>query len=85
VEYNTNKIYFKWRRFRRNYCLLLLGDDSMAIMVSEVGYCADGKVTEVIGDALIMQWTNDAYRTITFLEPPTGALLAWLQENAVKQ
>lgn len=24
-------------------------------------------------------------RTITFPEPPTGALLAWLQENAVKQ
>lgn len=27
----------------------------------------------------------EAYRTITFLEPPTGDLLAWLQVNAVKQ
>ena len=25
------------------------------------------------------------YRTITFLEPPTGELLTWLQANAVKQ
>lgn len=30
-------------------------------------------------------WINEAYRTITFLEPPTGDLLTWLQSNAVKQ
>lgn len=30
-------------------------------------------------------WTNQAYRTITFLEPPTGELLTWLQANGVKQ
>lgn len=30
-------------------------------------------------------WVNQAYRTITFLEPPTGELLAWLQNNGVKQ
>lgn len=30
-------------------------------------------------------WTDDAYRTVTFLEPPTGDLLTWLQNNAVKQ
>lgn len=30
-------------------------------------------------------WTNQAYRTITFLEPPTGELLTWLQNNGVKQ
>lgn len=33
-------------------------------------------------------WNNGEYgydRTITFLEPPTGDLLTWLQENAVKQ
>lgn len=30
-------------------------------------------------------WESGWDRTITFLEPPTGALLAWLQENAVKQ
>lgn len=30
-------------------------------------------------------WTNEAYRTITFDEEPTGDLLTWLQANAVQQ
>ena len=30
-------------------------------------------------------WVGYYDRTITFLEPPTGALLTWLQTNAVKQ
>lgn len=30
-------------------------------------------------------WFNQAYRTVTFDEPPTGNLLTWLQANAVKQ
>ena len=30
-------------------------------------------------------WDNQAYRTITFATPPTGALLTWLQANAVKK
>jgi len=30
-------------------------------------------------------WTDEKYRTVTFLEPPTGDLLTWLQANAVKQ
>lgn len=30
-------------------------------------------------------WTNEAYRTITFEEPPTGDLLTLLQANATKQ
>lgn len=30
-------------------------------------------------------WVNNAYRTITFSEPPTGDLLTWLQANAVQQ
>ena len=30
-------------------------------------------------------WVNNAYRTITFREPPTGDLLTWLQANAVQQ
>lgn len=30
-------------------------------------------------------WLNNAYRTITFSEPPTGDLLTWLQANAVQQ
>lgn len=53
------------------------------IMLGEIAYCADGKMTKVTD--VRRNWTNDAYRTITFLEPPTGDLLAWLQENAVKQ
>lgn len=30
-------------------------------------------------------WLNQTYRTITFLESPTGDLLTWLQQNGVKQ
>lgn len=30
-------------------------------------------------------WTQEAFRTITFAEMPTGALLTWLQANAVQQ
>lgn len=33
----------------------------------------------------VPEWTNDAYRTITFSTAPTGALLTWLQGNATKQ
>ena len=33
------------------------------------------------------KWTYgmDAYRTVTFYEPPTGTLLTWLQANAVQK
>lgn len=30
-------------------------------------------------------WQNEAYRTVTFLESPSGELLTWLQASAVKQ
>ena len=30
-------------------------------------------------------WLDEAYRTITFDTSPTGDLLTWLEENAVKQ
>lgn len=33
----------------------------------------------------MVTFVDQAYRTITFLEPPTGELLAWLQNNGVKQ
>ena len=29
-------------------------------------------------------WTQEAFRTVTFAEMPTGALLTWLQANAVQ-
>ena len=31
------------------------------------------------------EWADQAYRTITFLESPTGELLTWLQANGTKQ
>lgn len=31
------------------------------------------------------KWTQQAFRTVTFAEMPTGALLMWLQDNAVQQ
>ena len=31
------------------------------------------------------QYGMDAYRTVTFDEPPTGTLLTWLQANAVQK
>lgn len=39
--------------------------------------------TRVMADTA--SWTDQAYRTITFLEPPTGDLLIWLQANGTKQ
>lgn len=33
----------------------------------------------------VITFANQAYRTLTFLEPPTGELLTWLQANGVKQ
>lgn len=39
--------------------------------------------TSVMADTA--SWYNKAYRTITFLEPPTGDLLTWLQANGTKQ
>lgn len=30
-------------------------------------------------------WRSEQYRTVTFEEPPSGALLEWLQANAVQQ
>jgi hypothetical protein len=42
-------------------------------------YAADGDVY------FAYPISPDESREITFLEPPTGDLLAWLQANAVKQ
>lgn len=43
--------------------------------------------SDVAGEVLAYGggWTNQAYRTITFLETPTGDLLTWLQANGTKQ
>lgn len=34
---------------------------------------------------IIAFYIPEAYRAVTFLEPPTGAFLSWLENNAVKQ
>lgn len=46
-----------------------------SIHVAEQERAGNNKVT----------WTNQAYRTITFDEEPTGDLLTWLQANATPQ
>lgn len=56
----------------------------MAISVTNVVYY-DNKEDTSVYEPYGHGWKSDAYRTITFLESPTGDLLAWLQENAVKQ
>lgn len=43
-----------------------------------------GDSTLTVFNNLNRGWTDQAYRTITFLEPPTGELLTWLQANGVK-
>lgn len=48
-------------------------------------YMAYDSVTVVTGDLNLSNWTNEAYRTITFSTAPTGDLLTYLQANAVKQ
>ena len=40
---------------------------------------------DTAGGDIVYEFYNDAYRKITFDTPPTGALLTWLQTNAVKQ
>ena len=50
------------------------------------GYDAGGLLYDSVQVyAMFGVWTNETYRTVTFLEPPNGELLAWLQVNAVKQ
>ena len=57
----------------------------------QLGYFIDGSLSvynavftmDMIGNR---SWPlGEAYRTITFDEPPTGTLLTWLQANAVQK
>ena len=41
--------------------------------------------TIVYGGRPVQVWKDEAYRTITFLESPSGDLLTFLQANAIKQ
>lgn len=44
-------------------------------------YYDDTSMYYSVGDS----WRDEAYKTIQFLERPTGTLLTWLQSNATKQ
>lgn len=56
-------------------------------------YTSFGTVTNIIYSGVVSEiysyanggWANQAYRTITFDEEPTGDLLTWLQANATPQ
>lgn len=51
-----------------------------------ITYYGNDTYTDVAsGTRQTFAWSNQAYRTVTFETPPTGALLIWLQANAVKQ
>lgn len=57
--------------------IVVIVDDEMWSYLGELSY--DDKLV------YISNWADEAYRTIKFLEPPTGDLLTWLQQNGVKQ
>ena len=40
---------------------------------------------DIYGGGAGLEFENEAYRAITFDTPPTGALLTWLQANAIRQ
>lgn len=44
-----------------------------------------GKAGEIWYACFNGKWEQEAFRTVTFDEPPTGKLLTWLQANAVQQ
>lgn len=49
-------------------------DDTLTVTVTLFGNTSTGGF-----------WEKDAYKTVTFLEPPTGDLLEFLQLHAKKQ
>ena len=40
---------------------------------------------DIMGGGVAYEFYDEAYRTLTFDTPPTGALLTWLQSNATRQ
>ena len=50
------------------------------IIYAGISYRGKRQITAYMTD--LRRWTNRAYRTVTFDEPPTGELLTFLQENA---
>lgn len=48
-------------------------------------YATESVAEYVYAGGFINQWSSAKYRTLYFLEEPTGELLTWLQANAVQQ
>lgn len=61
------------------YFLYYITIDSTEIQVIQISIDADNTLTSE------GSWTDEAYRTVTFESEPTGDLLTWLTNNAVKQ
>ena len=57
----------------------------MAFFLNTVCYHYGNTNIKVVDGGVSAVWMDQKYRTIKFLEPPTGDLLTWLQANAVKQ
>lgn len=55
------------------------GGQNVYIKYNEIEVCRINPITEV------GTWVNENYRTITLEQAASGALLTWLQANAVKQ
>lgn len=48
-------------------------------------YATESAAEYVYAGGYLNQWSSAKYRTLNFLEEPTGELLTWLQANAVQQ
>ena len=52
----------------------------------QMGYKRQGAFPSVVENVYSARgWRSEKYRTVIFEEPPSGALLEWLQANAVQQ
>jgi hypothetical protein len=68
----------------KSFSSITCGADFMALM----GVLYDSTQVADLNISMDSGWDviwKGGYQTVTFLEPPTGDLLKWLQANAVKQ
>ena len=59
-----------------------VNDGTFIILYSDNNEIAS---VDIMGGGVAYEFYDEAYRTLTLDTPPTGALLTWLQSNAVKQ
>lgn len=68
------------------YGFSIIGLTGLVYYIGPDGWSPEGDDVIVCNEELeVVTFVNQAYRTITFLEPPTGELLTWLQANGAKQ